>query len=326
MRRFLSIIGATIFALGGLACAWSTAIGAEPRLGPMRVAVTVDDLPAHGDLLPGVERIDMTRGVLKALKDNGLKQIYGFSNGIDIGSEPGLIDVLKEWLKAGYPLGNHSYSHADLDKVTSQAYVADIEKMDVLLKTLSPVSPLVQQRYVYRYPYLAEGNTLEKRDAVRSYLFKHGYKIAEVTIDYDDWAWNDAYTRCVTKHEEKSIAWLKGHVVIAAEARLRASKEVSALLFHRDIAQILLIHDGAFNAVILDTILKDFRSKGVEVITLDQALADPVYKTNPNYAFAGGLTFLEQIAEARHIDVSKFTRTAYTVDKLNEVCKQGPAR
>jgi len=326
VTRFLSIVGATIFALAGLACALSTAMGGEQRLGPMKVAVTVDDLPAHGDLLPGIERMDMTRGVLKALKDNGLTQVYGFANGIDIGSEPGLIDVLKEWLKAGYPLGNHSYTHADLDKVTAQDYIADIEKMDVLLKTLLPVSPLVQQRYVYRYPYLAEGNTLEKRDAVRSYLFKNGYRIAEVTIDYDDWAWNDAYTRCVTGHDKKPVAWLKGHVVIAAEGCLRASKEISELLFHRDIAQVLLIHDGAFNAVILDTILKDFRAKGVDLITLDQALADPVYKTNPNYAFEAGRTFLEQIAEARHIDVSRFTDTTYTVERLNGICKQAPPR
>jgi hypothetical protein len=57
----------------------------------MRVAVTVDDLPAHGDLLPGVSRMDLTRGVLKALKDNGLTQVYGFANGLDIGSEPALL-------------------------------------------------------------------------------------------------------------------------------------------------------------------------------------------------------------------------------------------
>lgn len=32
-----------------------------------------------------------------------------------------------------------------------------------------------------RYPYLAEGDTLEKRNTIRSYLFKNGYRIAEVT-------------------------------------------------------------------------------------------------------------------------------------------------
>lgn len=302
-------------------CASPAALGAEHALEPMRVAVTVDDLPAHGELLPDVSRMDMTRGVLKALKANGLTQVYGFANGLDIGNEPDLIDVLKEWLKAGYPLGNHTYSHADLDKVTAQDYIADIKKMDVLLKTLSPVSPLIAQRYVYRYPYLHEGDTLKKRDAVRNFLFKHGYRIAEVTIDYEDWAWNNAYTRCATQHDEKSIAWLKGHVVEAAESRLRASKEVSELLFRRDIAQILLVHDGAFNAVMLDTILKDFRAKGVELIALDQALADPAYEISPNRAFNGGRTFLEEIAEARDVNIDRFEDVSYTVETLNAVCK-----
>jgi peptidoglycan/xylan/chitin deacetylase (PgdA/CDA1 family) len=300
------------------------ALGADHGLAGMKVAVTVDDLPAHGDLLPGVSRMDMTRGVLKALKDNGLTQVYGFANGLDIGSEPDLIDVLKEWLKAGYPVGNHSYSHADLDKVTAPEYIADIEKMDVLLKTLSPVSPLIQQRHVYRYPYLDEGNTLEKRNAVRSYLFKNGYRIAEVTIDYDDWAWNDTYIRCMTQHDSKSVAWLKVHVQDAAESRVRESKAEAEILFGRDIAHILLVHDGIFDALMLGTILKDLRSQGVKFVTLDQALADPVYKIDPDNAYSGGLAFLEEIAAARKISLDSVVDDPYTVDKLNEFCKQAP--
>jgi peptidoglycan-N-acetylglucosamine deacetylase len=203
-----------------------------------------------------------------------------------------------------------------------RAYISDIEKLDRLLQTLVPVSPLIEQRHVFRYPYLHEGDLLEKRDNVRKYLLKHGYRIAEVTVDYEDWAWTNAYARCSRQRDEKSIAWLKGHVVDAAEGRLRASKQVSELLFHRDIAQILLIHDGAFDALMLDTILKHCRAKGVTFISLDQALADPVYKTNLNRAFNGGRTFLEEIAEARNVNIDKFTDVTYTVEQLDAVCEQ----
>ena len=37
-------------------------------------------------------------------------------------------------------------------------------------------------------PFLHEGETLEKREAVRRYLAEHRYAIAEVTIDAHDWA------------------------------------------------------------------------------------------------------------------------------------------
>lgn len=321
VKRTLVFLAAAV--IGFWTCVFvDSAQAAEQLLGPLRVAITVDDLPAHGDLVAGMIRMDIVRGVLKALKDNGVPQAYGFANGYDIGAEPDLIDVLKEWLKAGYPLGNHTYSHADLDKVTAQAYITDIEKMDRLLQTLTSVSPLIEERHVFRYPYLREGYPLEKRDAVRTYLFNIGYTIAEVTVDYEDWAWTNAYARCLIQQDEKSIAWLKGHIVDAAEYRLRASKTVSQILFHRDIPQILLVHDGAFDAVMLDTIMKDFRSKGVTFITLDEALADPAYKIDPNRAFNGGRTFLEQIAEARNVNIEKFDNVTYAPDRLETVCRQ----
>ena len=43
----------------------------------------------------------------------------------------------------------------------------------------------------------------------------------------------------------------------------------------RDIPHILLIHVGAFTALTLDAVLKDWRSRGVEFISLEEALADP---------------------------------------------------
>jgi peptidoglycan/xylan/chitin deacetylase (PgdA/CDA1 family) len=323
MKRLRAIACALVLGLCGWAYPLSQERAPVQPLGPMRMAVTVDDLPAHGEMLPGVSRNDIARGVLRALKNNGVKQAYAFANGTDIGDEPELIDVLKTWLKAGYPVGNHTYSHPNLNHLTAPAYIGDIKAMDRLLQTLAPVSPLVERRHVFRYPFLEEGATLEKRDAVRTYLADNHYRIAQVTIDYTDWAWNDAYTRCMTRRDEQSIGWLKGHIVEEAERNVRVSKTLAQLLFGRDIAHILLIHAGAFDAVMLDTILKGFRAKGVTFVTLDEALTDPVYQIDPKHLFDGGRGFLEQIVEARHVDTEGVLRDSpYTVARLGEVCKQ----
>jgi len=266
--------------------------------------------------------VGIARDVIRALKENDNARVYGFANGRDIAAEPDLIDVLREWLRVGYPVGNHSYSHIDLNSVNAKAYIADIEKMDGLLQTLSPVSPLILQRRVYRYPYLDEGDTLEKRNAVRDYLFIHGYRIAEVSIDYYDWAWNAAYSRCIAQHDDKSIAWLKAKIVDAAERSLYASRAVAEEEFGRDISHILLVHVGAFDAMMLGTILKDFRARGVRFISLDDALADPVYKMNPNFAYKIGLTFPEQIAAARGLNIEKLEDTPYTLERLKGVCNE----
>ena len=62
---------------------------------------------------------------------------------------------------------------------------------------------------VFRYPYLREGDTLQKRRAVRRWLAAQGYQIARVTVYFDDWAWNDAYARCVGRPDPGTIQWLK---------------------------------------------------------------------------------------------------------------------
>jgi peptidoglycan/xylan/chitin deacetylase (PgdA/CDA1 family) len=302
------------------------ASGASNATAPMRVAVTVDDLPAHSKLVPGTTRISVARAVLKALHDNGIRQAYGFSNGYMEKWEPGVNQVFKLWLEACYPLGNHTFDHTDLDKLSAQDYIANIAEMDRLLQTYAPGEPLSRRR-TFRYPYLEEGDTLEKRDAVRNYLFRNGYRIAEETFDYTDYAWNDAYVRCVKQNDQKSVAWLKINIVEDAEWHLHAATSIAKLLFRRNVSQILVVHVGAFDAVMLDAILKDFRAKDVKFITLDEALRDPVYRIDPQFVSGEGKTFLEQIAAARHVDIRRFSAESvpgypYRVEKLEQVCPQ----
>jgi peptidoglycan/xylan/chitin deacetylase (PgdA/CDA1 family) len=290
-------------------------LGPQHPLAPMKLAVTIDDIPANGDLIPPTTRMGIVRSVLAALRNNGVKQSYGFANHFD-----GMEDVAKEWLAAGYPLGNHTYDHLDLGNVSPEVYIANIEKMDQALATLAPFSTLISHRHVFRYPFLQEGETLAKRDAVRSYLVRNNYRIAEVTVDYEDWVWNAAYLRCLRQHDDKSIVWLKEHVVDAAERNLRRSRALSRKVLGKDIAQILLLHDSAFNAVMFDEVLKDFRARGVQLITVDQALADPAYKINPNRGFPFGLTFLEQLAAAHNVDINQWDEKKYSRDSINRVC------
>ncbi len=288
----------------------------------VRVAITVDDLPTHGDPFPGIDRDAISRAILAALAQNNVKGAWGFTNEAWDEKE---MDILREWLSAGYPLGNHTFSHLDLDNVDVRTYTADMAHQDQILGSLAGFSPLIARRRMFRYPFLAEGSTLTKRNEVRRYLFSNGYRIAEVTTDYLDWAWTDAYRRCLLHHDEKSIDWLRAHVNDAADRYLSLSVEMARKLFHRDIAQILLIHIGAFDALTLDGILRDWKRKGVKLIPLEEALKDPVYKINPNLPNEGGLSFLEQIAEARDFDTRPFVENTYTIESLKKVCEQPAA-
>jgi peptidoglycan/xylan/chitin deacetylase (PgdA/CDA1 family) len=78
---------------------------------------------------------------------------------------------------------NHSYSHNYFhsQKISLENFEADFLKCDSLINTYQNYSKL------FRYPYLKEGNTLEKRDGFREFLSAHGYKTGYVTIDASDW-------------------------------------------------------------------------------------------------------------------------------------------
>jgi len=128
----------------------------------------------------------------------------------------------------------------------------------------------------------------------------------------------------LSQNDWKSIARLKVDAVDAAIRQLRGAEAISRLLFGRNIPQILLVHDCAFESLTLNRTLERFRADGVKFVPLDTVLADPAYRLNPNQGFAIGLTLLEQIAAARNIDIDKLEATPYTTDRLNQVCRGQP--
>jgi peptidoglycan-N-acetylglucosamine deacetylase len=328
-RRALTraaLIFAVILAFAASSRAGSKAPASNESLDGTRVAITIDDIPDHGDLPPAMSRTDVAVGLIKILKDNRIDNAFGFTNGYFMPENRQELGIFKLWLNAGYPLGNHTFDHPNLNQVGAKEFIANIAKQEQLLATFSNVSPLIKERFMFRYPYLDEGDTLRRRTRVRSYLAEHGYRIAEVTTDYYDWAWTDAYTRCLSAHNQKAIDWMKAKIGDSADQHLRASNAISMRLFGRRIPHILLMHDGAFDVVTLDSILKHSRAEGVQFISLKEALADRVYEINPNYAYKDGLDFLEQIAASRHVDISDLEPAAYSIDQLNDLCKAPPAR
>lgn len=329
MRKTYLYVLSLVFGAFTIALVTSEVAGSDPldfsqSSEPIRVAITVDDIPIHGELIPGETREDIAHPIIKALKDNRVESAYGFTNGSFTRFQPEGISIFKDWLSAGYPLGNHGFEHLNLSR--TRAYTANIAEQNNLLKELENFSPLIQRRKVFRYPYLNEGNTLKKRDEVRAYLKKNGYRIAEVTVDFHDWLWNEAFHRCWSEHDAGQIGWLRVHMIESADLHLRMANVNARRLFGRDIPNIVLLHLGSFNAVMLEALLNHWRSRGVRFVSLDEAMADPVYSINPNLAYERGCDFLTQIADSRHIAVQPFLDTNSTREQLKNICTAKPER
>lgn len=267
--------------------------------GATELAVTVDDLPAHGPLPPDGQRLAVAQRLIAVLKRHAVPEVVGFVNGGQLQDHPERTDVVKLWRQAGFPVGNHTFSHLDINRVTAAEYIADIERNEALLAEVAGG----QWVRVFRYPYLHEGEHAETREAVRRWLAGHGYTIAPVTVTFEDWAWNDAYARCAARRDAGAIAWLKHSFLEAAVSHLRWSQAAAEITFGRPIRQILLVHVGAFDAVMLDELLDAYQHAGATMIDLATALADPVYHLKTDEGWRGESTFLPRVARERGVRI-----------------------
>jgi peptidoglycan-N-acetylglucosamine deacetylase len=279
------------------------------------VAITVDDLPSHGALPPGVSRSDVARSILKTLKDAHVPKVYGFVNAKKLEVHPEDIEVLKLWRSAGFPLGNHTYAHLSLNASTADEFDKNVAADEPELKSLMGR----QNWHWFRYPYLWEGDTLEKRHAVRQYLKDHKYHVAQVTLDFEDYLWNGPYARCAEKNDTASIEWLKSSYMATATEYVALDRAMAKLVYGREIKHVLLLHVGGFETVMLPQLLASLKGQGFKFITLPEAEKDPAYKSDPDLAMKDGGTLLDQMLEARHLPVPAHNEKPYA--QLNALCR-----
>ncbi len=262
------------------------------------MAITVDDLPHHGPAIPGQSRLAIHQAFLSAFRAHHLPPVYGFVVGGPLVAHPEDRSALEAWVAAGNPLGNHTRTHPHLTKTPAETYLADLADNEPLLRELEPGADDRTWR-VFRYPFLEEGADLESRARVREGIVARGYRIAEVTVDFYDWAYNEPYVRCLDRRDERAMAALKESYLADARLSLQWADAAARSLFGRPIEQILLLHIGAFDASVIDDLLTEYERLGVRFVSLEQALADPVYAVEPRSPRAWQGTFLSQVREAR---------------------------
>jgi peptidoglycan/xylan/chitin deacetylase (PgdA/CDA1 family) len=280
-----------------------------------KVAVTFDDLPLNGELPAGVTRVEIARDTLAVLKARHVPAAYGFVNARKLEGNPDAAEALKIWA-AAEPVGNHTYAHMDLNANAAEAFEREIEQNEPVLELLAAKDA---NWHWLRYPFLREGDTVEKRRAVRDYLRAHQYRVAQVTLDWEDYLWNSAYARCAVKKDTASIAWLRSSYLNLEASYLDLGWEMAKLVYGHDISHVLLLHLGAFSSTILPDALDLLEKKGFTLVTLEEAESDPAYETDPDAGSKYGGTLLEEWMDARKIKYPAVMAKPYK--ELGEICK-----
>jgi len=263
------------------------------------IAITVDDLPgaepgtdqAVGDLRE-LERINRT--IPAVLKGHHVPAV-GFVNEwkLQVPAErDARAALLKCWLDAGLSLGNHTYSHPDFQTTPLAQFEDDTVRGEVVTQALMRERGLTVK--FFRYPFLNTGPTEEAKTAFEAFLKERGLTVAPVTLDSQDWIFNDALGLAIRNKDEQLAAKTKNEYLAYADRAFDYFEAMSRQLFGREIPQVLLIHDSELNVEMLHLLLEKIEKRGYRFVSLEQALSDPAYATPDRYIGPEGISWLNR--------------------------------
>jgi peptidoglycan/xylan/chitin deacetylase (PgdA/CDA1 family) len=259
------------------------------------VVVTFDDLPATPAGVVANDTVGLealTRKLLGAVRRYRVPAI-GFVNerGLFVDGNgrdevDGRVRLLRLWLDAGLELGNHGYSHRDLNTVPLEQVQADVLRGEVMTRSLMTAKG--QRLRYFRHPFLHVGSDLATRRAFETFLSRHGYTIAPVTVDNDDFIYAAAYARALRDGDAASAARIGDDYLRYMNEVFSFFEEVSRKVSGREIPQVLLLHANALNADRFDALAEALTRRGYRFVPLAQALEDPVYRLPDDFTGAPG--------------------------------------
>ena len=270
-----------------------------------RIAVTIDDLPWAR--LDGITPPDLQarhERLITALKQAAVPGV-GFINEnkleVDGKVDPQRLAMLEDWLDAGYELGNHTYSHADINEVGVAAFEKEILDGERQLRPL--LAERGQAPRWFRHPYLRAGRTADQKATVASFLDAHGYRIAPVTVDNGEWVWAFAYANVMNSQPDSPeradlLSRLRLGYVPYMLNKLDYYEAQSQQLLGYALPQIWLMHANELNADSFVELIAATRRRGYRFITLDEAMRDPAYTHADGYNGRYGPSWLHRWAMA----------------------------
>jgi peptidoglycan-N-acetylglucosamine deacetylase len=268
--------------------------------GQRGIAITIDDLPAgSASSMTGSEIIEMTTKLLGTLRDQKIPAV-GFVNERKLykfGEVDDRIKALSMWLDYGFELGNHTFSHASLNRVGLKEWEEEIIRGETVTRMLLAQHNM-KLRY-FRHPYLDTGRDLETRRQAEAFLVDRGYHIAPITMDAWDWmyagVYEDARRRGDTALEQQLVTSYLTYTGQVFDYYEKFSKD----LIGYEPKQIILLHANWLEADHIGELLDLLRKRGYQFVTLQDALGDSAYSLPDEYVGEEGTSWIDHWAITR---------------------------
>ncbi len=273
------------------------------------VAVTVDDLPFASGIPSPLGPADakkathVNKKILQVLARNATPAT-GFvieRNVEQIGVIPGR-KILKQWVAQGFDLGNHLYSHPDVNSLSAEQIESEITRGEA---TIAPLLASVSRRPEFlRFPYNHTGNTQEKHGAIAAFMNAHGYRLAPCTIDNSDYIFNTAYVLALARNEKQTATKIRASYIAYTGLEIDWYTALDKQVFGYEPPHIMLLHDSPLNADMIEAVLLLFKQRGYRFVSLAEALKDPAYAVPETFITRFGPMWGYRWATELHVKVN----------------------
>ncbi len=243
-----------------------------------QLAITMDD--PRLKLEANLRWPEANSRILKALDSRNVKAAL-FVCGMRVDEYDGS-KLLSAWDQAGHQICNHSYSHLNYCGPTPYAdFAVDF------LKNEKIIAPYRNKTLLFRYPFLKEGDTADKRDRFRTLLKESGYRVGHVTIDASDWYVNQRMADRLIKEPKFNIQPYRDYLIAHLLDRASFYRQLAMDVLGRDIRHSLLIHYNTLNALVLPDVMAAFETAGWQWIDANLAFQDEAFRLQPKILPAG---------------------------------------
>jgi peptidoglycan/xylan/chitin deacetylase (PgdA/CDA1 family) len=269
------------------------------------MAITFDDLPKVQGFVDIKGSRRTTESILKVLKAHNAPAVafvneYRLHDGDRV--IPERVALLQSWIDAGIPLGNHTYSHPDINTVPLSVYEKDIERGEAIHQRLMKASPLGRGDWRwFRHPFTHTGQTPEVKSGLEKYLAGRGYLVAPFTIENSDYLFSPIYTKATKAGDTALAARARDEYLAYSDRMVEWFETLARDTFGRDVPQILLIHANDLHTDALAELLTRIERRGYRWVTLSDAMKDPAYQTPDEFVGKFGPSWLHRWRVAKKL-------------------------
>lgn len=261
----------------------------SPTSKSKEIAITFDDSPREA--LGYFNGPNRAKNLIEELKNHKIRQVAFFSNTKKLDTEG--IQRLQAYSQAGHIIANHTHSHPNFNKISLQEYTQNFLLAD------SKLSQFKGFRKLFRFPYLREGDTNQKRDGMREVLNKNGYINAYITLNNYDWYIENLFQSAIKKGVSIDFERLRQFYVQVMMESIEYYDEMAQNHLGRSPKHILLLHEMDISALFVGDLVDELRGNGWKIISPEEAYTDEIAQYQAQQTFRYNPGRIGEIARSK---------------------------